>query len=1052
MLAIRGDIAMRPPTDTTITTTNRSPRAPAPRCGLARRRRADATLAISLVAFACHLVAPSAAAALAAAAPRVVAPASAAANGGGSLRDSLDARYFHRSWRRGNGLPGNSVYAITQSADGYIWVGTENGLARFDGQRFVVYGDRPRDGFRSRFVAALLAADDGTLWIGTERGLLRMRSGVIAADGAPGEPAAEAAISTLAQDLNGDLWIGTRSGLLRRSAQSGRVVRVGLSGTRITQLLAGMPGEVWIGTEDQGPWRLQAGRLGPAAGDPGLRQENVTGLVHDDRGSVLVFTPSFGRRFEHGRLSPAIDADPGSPLSIKTVEAAGSGGGELWLSTTDGLIQVTEGRRLAALPDHPLAKAVVARIFIAADRSVWFGSAGDGLHQLIEKSCLAYSRREGLPNERTMSILIDPDGSAWVGTLSGLGRMERGIDGRFAVRSELLGMPVYTLLRDRRGTLWAGTGRGVARRLGGRWEFLSRWGGAATLTVVSLYEDRLQNVWIGTEGGLGVTSTEPPRVNAVNGLEGQQITGLAEAEDGALWIGTRGAGLLRLRKGRLERLRSPEELPIVTMIRRGGGGDEMWVGTFGLGLVHYRAGRWTVLDESLGLADNTVRQLLPDQGGLWICSGAGISRLHYQRIAEVEAGGATGLLPLNYGPEDGVADGVCHGFSNAGVARGADGHVWFTTNHGLVEIRPERLAPPSFTRGPRLDAVTADGREILLSRSSRFSLPARMRRLDLRFSAPSFIAQRRIALRYRLVGFDREWIVDGGERLARYTSLPPGRYRFEVALREGRDGWSPPQRLADLEVEPPFYQRPAFVALAALALLAAGVLIHRLAQHRLRQRATALERLVHQRTEELSEANRQLAAMASTDALTGLANRRQLQEALEREIRRSARSESELAVILFDVDHFKGYNDTLGHVNGDECLRQVGLALRGAATRAADVVARYGGEEFAVLLPGTSAQAAWRIAEAMRQSILKLAIPHPGSPVAGCVTLSAGVAGVVPGAGLTPDQLIEEADQALYRAKKSGRNRIVLAKPAVAAEAAGRKRATVAAKLLQPAA
>jgi diguanylate cyclase (GGDEF)-like protein len=962
--------------------------------------------------------------------------AAAAARAGAGGPGSLDARYFQRDWRRADGLPGNSVYAIAQAADGYLWVGTENGLVRFDGQAFVAYGARPSGVFRSRLVGALAAARDGTLWIGTERGLLRMRGTAVALDGPPGGLAAEAAVSALAEDAGGDLWIGTRTGLLRRAAASGRITRVALGGTRVVQLLPCEAGEVWVGTESLGAWRYRAGILQQVTTDPGLARETVTGLVRDEDGSILVFTARGARRFRDGDV---VTAAPGRAPDFAGVVAAGAGGGSLWLGTADrGVVQLAGGKSWFATPGHPLATALIFKVFVAADRTVWFGTAGDGLRQLVEKSSRTYTHADGLGSDTTTSVLVEPDGTVWVGTFAGLTRMARRFDDAAFVAGEISGTTVWTLLRDDQGTLWAGTSRGLARRVGGRWTFLPPWGAPATQVVDTLYEDRHGNLWIGTGGGLGMMpALDPARLVAVAGLEGPEITGIAEDVTGALWIGSRGAGLLRLRDGKLETLRSAAELPIVTAVHRGLAAD-MWVGTFGQGLLHWDAGRWRRFHEGNGLDDNTVRQVREDPLGVWICSGAGISRLARHAVAAVEAGRAASLAPFSYGPEDGVAEGVCFGGSHPGVARSADGHLWFATNHGLVEIRPERLAPPQPGLEPRLDRVTVDGRDLEIGGPRPLRVPGGSRRVDFRFSAPVFVAHRRTAIRYRLVGLDGDWIVDDRDGLARYGVLGAGSYRFEVALRNEQGGWSEGMRLAEIEVEPLLYQRPAFFAAAALALLGASFGVHRWAARHLRHRAAALETLVGQRTEQLQEANRQLETLAANDALTGLANRRALQESLDRELRRATRTGSEISLVMVDVDYFKRYNDSLGHLAGDECLQQLALALRSAASRPADVVARYGGEEFAVLLPETAAAAAAAIAESLRQLVQKLAIAHPASPVGRCVTISAGVTSLVPAPGTAPEDLVAAADEALYRAKQNGRNQVLVSgraarQPAVAA-------------------
>src|SRR5258708_36988534 len=246
-------------------------------------------------------------------------------------------------------------------------------------------------------------------------------------------------------------------------------------------------------------------------------------------------------------------------------------------------------------------------------------------------------------------------------------------------------MVVFSRLRDSHGTLWAGTSRGVARRLNGRWVFLPPWGRPAPLSVGWLLEDSAGRLWVGTSGGLGVMAEGLRRVLPVRGLEDREITALAEDAGGALWVGTRGAGLLRLQDRKLQMLRTAEEMPLVSTLLRGASAD-MWVGTFGPGLLHYREGRWYRLHEGNGLAANTVRSLhLDPRQDLWMCTGAGISRLRREAIDEVEAGRRSSLEALVYGPEDGVADALCYGSVHPGAAASPDWHVWFTTLPGLVE-------------------------------------------------------------------------------------------------------------------------------------------------------------------------------------------------------------------------------------------------------------------------------------------------------------------------------------------------------------------------------
>jgi diguanylate cyclase (GGDEF)-like protein len=951
----------------------------------------------------------------------------------------LGERYTHRSWRRRDGLPGNSVFALAQAQDGSLWIGTESGLARFDGHHFRAYGEVRDEVFDSRFVKALVAGRDGTLWAGTERGLLALRDGEWRRDPAPGRLGADASVTALAEDSHGDLWIGTRAGLLRRDAASGQVILVGLGDTLVTELLATGSDEVWVGSASSGVWRAKAGVLAPVALDARPQEEAVSSLVEGEDGSVLVITPVAVRLFRRGIQHPR-PAD--SPLfGLREVAAAASGGGRLWLGTRNrGPLEVASGEVSSVEPAHPLANAMVHAVLVADDGTVWFGTAGDGLHQLTERIGWTLDRRVGLPTDATVSVVVDGDGTIWAGSIVGLTRLTPSRASGFTAHQELTGSPVLVLLRSRAGELWASTRDGLARREREQWQVYRLWSDSASRSISALFEDRSGNLWVGTSSGLGVSpGGESVRFASVAGFETMDVNAIAGAGDGSLWIGTRGSGLLRLNGTKVETVLAATEASIVSAILQETSGDT-WVGTFEAGLFHQRAGRWHRFDLGKGLPDDSVRQIQEDANGdLWICSASGVSRLVRSTMIEVEDGRRSTLVSIGYGPTEGIADGVCHGAAEPGAVRTADGLLWFATHHGLVRVHPERVDRPLPRRVPYLETFSGDGKELpQASWGSKQILPGGLRRLDLHFSAASLVAHRKVGFRYRLLGFDRDWLIDGGERRARYTNLPPARYRFEIAQGDGYGGWEAPRQVAEFEIEPLLHQRTSFRGLLILAGVAAALLAYRLRERHLCRRAAALETLVRQRTEELREANARLEGLSATDPLTGLANRRRLEEVLETEIRRSARNEREISLMLVDIDHFKRYNDTFGHLGGDDCLRRVASILATAVRRPGDLAARYGGEEFAIVWPETSAGDALRLAESLRRKIEGLGLPHPASSVASCVTISSGVAALVPPVGFGPADLIADADQALYRAKESGRNRV---EPSARLAAAGAKEA-----------
>lgn len=303
-------------------------------------------------------------------------------------------------------------------------------------------------------------------------------------------------------------------------------------------------------------------------------------------------------------------------------------------------------------------------------------------------------------------------------------------------------------------------------------------------------------------------------------------------------------------------------------------------------------------------------------------------------------------------------------------------------------------------------------------------MPPGPRKLEIAFTAPSFVSPERIRFRYRLEGFGEDWNDAGARRTAYYTNLPPGDFTFVVQARRGDGLWEEAGAALRLRLEPFYYETYWFKGLMALlgaALVGGGV------QWRVRSlkaRKRQLEALVAERTSQLEAANRELERLANEDALTGIPNIRHFRACFEEEWRRAVRNSKPLSVILVDVDHFKAFNDLYGHPAGDECLRLVASILKGRVRRPGDLAARYGGEEFIVLLVNSDSRGAAAVARDLRLGVQAVGIKHEGSDAAKVVTVSLGCATALPGGDQRPGDLIDAADHALYRSKGEGRNRV----------------------------
>jgi diguanylate cyclase (GGDEF)-like protein len=385
-----------------------------------------------------------------------------------------------------------------------------------------------------------------------------------------------------------------------------------------------------------------------------------------------------------------------------------------------------------------------------------------------------------------------------------------------------------------------------------------------------------------------------------------------------------------------------------------------------------------------------------------------------------------------FGTADGMESSECNGGNQPAGIRTRNGRLWFATLKGAVVVDPERLSTNAVPPPVQLEEVIVDKRRLEPVRDAR--IPPGSGALEFHYAGLSFLAPQKVRFRYRLEGFDKEWVDAGTRRAAYYTNTPPGRYRFHVIACNNDGVWNEKGATFSFTLAPHVYQTRWFFSICAGALLFLVTGLYRLRIQNLTHRRSELVRLVGERTRQLEEANTRLAQanralrrLSSQDGLTGIANRRQFDEVLDLEWRRAYRAQAPISLLMIDIDHFKAFNDAHGHQRGDDYLKAGAAALRDGLNRPGDLVARYGGEEFVVILPATDEAGANACSERLRESVASIEIPHdrPGTPLR--ATVSIGVATAWPREGSSSATLIAAADEALYRAKSEGRNRVRIA-------------------------
>jgi ligand-binding sensor domain-containing protein/signal transduction histidine kinase len=739
----------------------------------------------------------------------LVIPATALADAGGGL-----AGYSVTTWTEKEGLPAGRVRALAQSDDGYLWLGLETGLVRFDGLRFARWeSSRLPEGS----VWSLLSARDHSVWIGFSgpTPIVRLQNGRTtsfgAAEGLPNTLAA-----TFYEDRSGALWAGTLSGLFRFTGQKWERVNVGDSAAVIGvyedaegRLLAATPAGVYRRVSPAAPFELVA-RVNVAS--------NVYFSFARDRDGALWVTDFHDgfHRFDQKTASKA-------PTSMRGwgVQLLSDRHGAMWVATQgQGLWRVTPGAggraptvSVATMRDG-LASEAVQALLEDREGNLWVGTPG-GLQRL---SPHRVTPRRDLGVARALEAT--PDGSMWVGTSSGLMRFS-GNDSRLYTEAD--GMPgsvVLALHAGPRGELWIATELGIAIYENGRFTRLPL-PKDATLPRIFAIATAGEDVWL-RDFFYRLHHWRHGELLPVNDLPEPFRTDVRSVHtdrNGHVWFGA-GDGQLAERhpSGALQ----VRQLPIGGAVRlyedREG---VLWVGGDD-GMSRIAGNDVLNVTRAAGFP-GSVKSIAEDRTGvLWVGLGTGVIRLEKPQFVDAARSGDPRKLRYRFfNAADGVAgipiaEGTCTG------VRGADGRVWFVTSGGLTIVDPDRVGPPPVMPPVRIESVTADAQKF--DPQSGLFAPSRTSHLHIAFTALTLTDPTRIRFRYRLDGFDHDWIDPGGSREAVYTNLPPQQYRFVVEATNGDGVWTPGATW-NFGVEPMFYQTRAFlVVMAALfGLIVAAV-------------------------------------------------------------------------------------------------------------------------------------------------------------------------------------------------------------------------------------
>ncbi len=762
-------------------------------------------------------------------------------------------KFFSRSWRTDNGLPDNAVTAMVQTRDGYLWLGTYGGLVRFDGVRFTVFNSADTPGLQSDRITSLFEDATGTLWIGHERGdLTRYRDGKFESLTVH-EIGVRRKISAISADQSGDIWMLNEEGTLVRA------------------------------------------RDGATCALP--NKDGVAEMAHDDQGRLWITSGGQLAMVQDGHLAMLTDTSNSNHIGYYVLGICASHDGGLWI-VGDGQVVKWDGHKITEnRGKNPFNASVVAMLETKAG-VLAMGTSSDGLYLLFpNQKVLHFNHANGFPNDWIRCLYEDREGTLWAGAGSvGLIALRPGKIETLDAPDGWQGRVVLSAATARDGAIWVGSeGAGLYRSLDGEWSHFTESAGLSNLFVWCVSEDAKGRMWAGTWGGgmfmqQGDHFVVPPGLENVtvpmpailqaadgvtwigtasgliryensavkwfgekDGLKVPDVRAIVEDRDGTVWFGMLGGGLGRLKNGQLEQFLKSNGLSsdYIQCLHLGDDGA-LWIGSWGSGIARFKNGRFSKITMAEGLPNNFICGIETDgHGNFWVSSHGGIFRVSEKMLTDCADGKIPSVNCLAYGKGDGLPSLECSGGLQPAICKLADGRIAFPTSKGLVIINPSdtkvnELPPPviieDIAAGGQTLAHDLDGKSVL-------KIPPGLQRFEFHYTGLSFVAPEKMQFQYRLDGWEKDWVDAGSKRVAEYSYIPPGNYKFQVRACNSDGIWNETGASLTFTLLPHFWQTiwfRALIALAGIAVVAGTVLaITRRRMHRkleIIQRQQAIER------------------------------------------------------------------------------------------------------------------------------------------------------------------------------------------------------------------
>ena len=743
------------------------------------------------------------------------------------------SQYGHTAWRIQDGIFSGAPNAIAQTRDGYLWIGTENGLIRFDGVRFVPWA--PLKGrLLSSGIFSLLAGTDGSLWIGTSTNLAHLQNGNLT-----NYPGADGRVNSIVQSHDGRIWI-TRS---RVHDDKGPLCEVKGASLRCYGKADGIPfpyavplaedseGNLWIGSVNLLiRWRAGSSTtFTPSKARSGEGLSGIQAIVADSNGSIWSGMDRRGpgqglQRWVHGVRKPLNPTLNQSALQVSALFLDRENA--LWIGTLDQGIYRLNGDKVDRFSSADgLSSDSVTEFYEDREGNLWIATS-EGIDCFRNIRVTTFSTRQGLRANLVDSVLAARDGTIWIGNDGTLGSLRGDRLSSIQLPHGLLRQEVTSLFEDHAGRLWVGIEDGLYVYENGKFDPIRRSNSTAIGAVMAITEDRENNIWARVLGSpaklLRIQGREvreelsAPRMPAASSLA-------ADPHDG-IWLGLVDGDLARYRQGRLETFsaESAAKSPVRQILVRADG--SVFVATSS-GLTEWQNGKLRTLTSQNGLPCNSLYALVSDSNNaLWLYAQCGLIRVADTELGEWWNGTKTSVQVDTFDVFDGARPSTSAFQPHA--SRSPDGRLWFANQNVVQMIDPNHLDVNALRPPVHIEKIIAD--RVNYSVADQLSLPALTRDLEIDYTALSFVVPQKVRFRYRLENHDPDWQEAGTRRQAFYSDLRPGKYRFHVIACNNDGIWNEEGAILDFSIAPKWYQTMSFRILCFASFVVIGSILYRI--------------------------------------------------------------------------------------------------------------------------------------------------------------------------------------------------------------------------------